>query len=220
MGDIENKEDEVEIETYTVKFNDNSEEYECKLTKNHLIIEAEFSIKIPFLRILNCDAHNPSSLDSTYSSQPQKLPWGTATLKYLDELDKVKTLSLQIPAGKLTVFQESIWEQTYREGNLVYKDDKTELDRRNPFKVFNSALKSVDESIKEEGGWFIILFGSFIILFGIIILPIGTIYASVVSIGNWIKGEFNIGNFFALLLSWFVFLVVYLILFIIIGSIL
>jgi len=90
---------------------------------------------------------------------------------------------------------------------------------RNPFKVFNWAIKSVDEIIKEEGCSLLILFGGFLILFGIIILPIGTIYASVVSISSWIKGEFNIGNFFALLLSWFIFLFVYLLLFIFIGTV-
>ena len=98
MEDVEYKDDKMELEKYTVKFNDKSDELECIITKSHLVIEAEKAIRIPFSQIIGSEFDRPIISGIGYSSQPQKLPFGTATLRYLDELNNEKELSLQMSA--------------------------------------------------------------------------------------------------------------------------
>jgi len=111
MEEAEYKDNEKVLEKYTVKFNDKSEELECIITNSHLVIEAEETIRIPFSHIIDCEFDRPIISGIGHSSQPQKLPLGTATLRYFDELNNEKKLSLKMSAKRLPLFKESINKQ-------------------------------------------------------------------------------------------------------------
>lgn len=110
MEETEYKDNEKVLDEYKVKLKDKPEEVDCIVTKSHLVIEAEEPIKLPFSHIVDCDVQY--SLPSiTYKSQPSKPPSGTATLTYRDELNKKNKLSLEMSAGSLHLFRQSINKQ-------------------------------------------------------------------------------------------------------------
>ena len=122
MEDAQYKNSEKVLETYIVKLNDKSEELECIITESHLVIEAEDAIRIPFSRIYDCDIYYPMVSDIGYSSsQPSESLLGTATLKYLDEVNKEKKLTLQMSAGSLSLFRQTLYRQMDK-----YEDPVTE----------------------------------------------------------------------------------------------
>jgi hypothetical protein len=79
------------------------EEADCFVTEGHVVIEAREPIKIPMSRVQECDiaAEYPSVF----------YPTGTATLTFLDDLNKKHKLSLEMAARDLGYFKQALAEQ-------------------------------------------------------------------------------------------------------------
>lgn len=106
----EYKNNEKVLDKYKVKLKDETEEVDCIVTEDQLVIYAEEAIRLPLSHIVNCDVNYP--LPSVmYSNQPSKQRSGTATLTYHDELNKKQKLSLEMSAGSITLFKQSIIKQ-------------------------------------------------------------------------------------------------------------
>lgn len=90
--------------------NKKPEEVDCLVTEGHVVIEAEKPIKIPVSHIQDCRimTQMPSASFSRMVQEPLS---GTATLTFLDDLNKKRKLSLEMHAGDLYDFKVVIDKQ-------------------------------------------------------------------------------------------------------------
>jgi hypothetical protein len=94
-----------------------SQEADCFVTENHVVIEADEQIKIPVSRIKDCNIEY-ASVSFAYSTPPEKPLPDTVTLTFLDGQNKRHKLSLDMVAGGPSFssyyFKDAIDEQIAR----------------------------------------------------------------------------------------------------------
>ena len=78
------------------------EKVDCFVTERHVVIEAKELIKIPVSQVQDCVLEEPSAFYFTST--------GTATLTFLDDLNKKHKLSLEIAAVDLGYFKQALAE--------------------------------------------------------------------------------------------------------------
>jgi hypothetical protein len=113
MGDIEYKDNEKVLYRTRCKLNPEkkeSEEVDCFVTENSVMIDAEKPIQIPLSHIKSCtDSSKPPYVAYTLSSShPQVLIPGEVKLDYTDELKKFCILDLEMPLANVNRFKRVV----------------------------------------------------------------------------------------------------------------
>jgi len=92
--------------------NEKSEEADCLVTEGHVVIEAKEPVNIPVTCIKRCDiSHALPPISYSYPPRVQEPLSGTATLTFLNDLNKKHKLSLEMAVGDLYSFKQAIDNQ-------------------------------------------------------------------------------------------------------------